>query len=291
MATKKQKQELIDILKFSPVNVRLLLQGYGGESYAGKVDRKIYDYFKEKKIDIEQYAGGWGEFNELDPNFVPFPEGSPYECDNLWHASGAELSQSNLIIVEDENRNTVWEHNLDYGDLTDAGVTVTETGGYELIDCDENDVVFYGGQGEKGGFFDAEFTLTQPFDPKKLKISYENCDDWYIITGVEYDGKELDGCDGYSTTGKWSEYKWILFNGEEVYKTTEESISFSDGDKTNWFDKAVKPIYQGQYEVTDNVRPEDTIFGNWTGHSWKDIDGNKIKIKSWRGLKFNPNKA
>jgi hypothetical protein len=221
MATKKQKQELMDVLKFTPQMVKIEIGAYGGEVYMGTVDRKIYDYFKEHKIDLDQYASDWDNELNVPDEFQPFPPGSAYECDNLFHASGAELSESNEICISNEKGDTIWEHNLGYSDLEESGVTVNEVGGGELIDlCDENDVVFWGGQGEKGCFFDAEFTLRAPFDPKKLIISYENCDDWYIVTGVEYDGEELDGYGGYSTTGKWSENKWILLNGEEVYTDT-----------------------------------------------------------------------
>lgn len=307
MATKKQKQELIDVLKFTPIRVTLRLQGYGGEAYAGKVDRNIYEYFKENKIDIGEYASSWDGFEDIPESMTPFNAGSPYDCDNLFHASGAELSELNQIIIEDENSNTIWENNLSYSNLDELGVVVGEGGGGELLDlCDENDVVFWGGQGEKGCFFDAEFILRAPFDPKKLKITYENCDDWYIITGVEYDGEELDGFGGYSTTGKWTEHKWILCNGEEVYDSVTLDDREDDEDfdpakeldkiwedaKTEWFDKNVRPTIKGEYEIClDAPWPlGGPGMAEWTGRSWKQ-DGKKIKITQWRGLKFDPNEV
>lgn len=307
VATKKQKQELIDVLKFTPIRVTLRLQGYGGEAYAGKVDRNIYEYFKENKIDIGEYASSWDGFEDIPESMTPFNAGSPYDCDNLFHASGAELSELNQIIIEDENSNTIWENNLSYSNLDELGVVVGEGGGGELLDlCDENDVVFWGGQGEKGCFFDAEFILRAPFDPKKLKITYENCDDWYIITGVEYDGEELDGFGGYSTTGKWTEHKWILCNGEEVYDSVTLDDREDDEDfdpakeldkiwedaKTEWFDKNVRPTIKGEYEIClDAPWPlGGPGMAEWTGRSWKQ-DGKKIKITQWRGLKFDPNEV
>lgn len=324
MATKKQKQELIEVLKFTPITVTLTLQGYGGECYAGKVDRKIYDYFKENKIDIEEYASSWDDFDDVPSELTPFPAGSAYECDNLFHASGAELSESNELCVSDKDGNTIWEHNLGYSDLEESGVTVEEVGGGELLDlCDENDVVFWGGQGEKGCFFDAEFTLRAPFDPKKLKITYENCDDWYIISGVEYDGEELDGYGGYSTTGKWAENKWVLLNGEEVYTDVvsreesndvdedvpesacdsepeeewdpaEELDNIWDDQKTDWFDISINPERKGQYECEFESAtwpfPIERMC-EWTGRTWKE-DGKKVSgIKRWRGLKFDPSEV
>ena len=56
-----EQEKLIQTLKFTPRDYKIEIVGRGGEIYWGRVDRKIYDLFKEKKIDIEQYAGGWDE--------------------------------------------------------------------------------------------------------------------------------------------------------------------------------------------------------------------------------------
>lgn len=290
MATRKQKQELMAALKFTPKTVRLLIQGYGGECYAGTVDRETYEFFKSKQIDISQYANDWGDlFGYVPDKHRFFEPGSPYDCDGLWHASGAELSSSNEITLDDADGNTIWSCGCEYDDLNDAGVTVGESGGCELADLEDGTVVFWGGQGEKGCFFDAEFVIKEPFDPKKLSISYENCDGWYLMTGAEYDGEELDGSGGYSTTGKWGEHKWIIIGDEEPYEGIErdedadedehepESVCTSEDDGqevvpayeglhdwdpvaeldkitppytvTDWYDSDVKPVHKGQYEV------------------------------------------
>ena len=324
MATKKQKQELMDTLKFTPVKVRMLIQGYGGECYAGRVDRKIYEYFKAQRIDMEEYAGDWdGIFNDNVPRELqPFSPGSPYDCDGLFHASGAELSDLNEIRVDSDDGQELWVHNCGYSDLEDSGATVNQMGGEDLDDLDENEVVFWGGQGEKGCFFDAEFVLKQPFDPKKLTIGYENCDGWYIINSVEYDGEELDGTGGYSTSGKWTEHKWVLNNGEEVYNSVSlddreeeglewdavpESACISEEwdpaqelDKiieehmlTDWYPVDVKPVRKGEYEVRTTKTPvwpfPATFRAQWTGRTWKDSDGNKVEgIIEWRGLAEDP---
>jgi len=320
MATKAEKQELIDVLKFTPTRVRMLIQGYGGESYAGRVDRQIYDYFAKQKIDMDEYAGDWdGIFGENIPaDLQPFQPGSPYECDGLWHASGAEMTDLNEIRVDTDDGKEIWVHNCGYSNLEESGVTVNQCGGEDLDDLDEDEVVFWGGQGEKGCFFDAEFVLKAPFDPKKLTIGYENCDGWYIINYVEYDGEELDGSGGYSTTGKWAEHKWILCNGEEVYDSvalddredeglewdtvvasaTEEDLraeldAIGEEMMTDWYDASVKPVRKGEYEVKNTHTPvwpfPATFRATWSGRTWKDSDGDKVSnIIAWRGLKFDP---
>ena len=320
MATKAEKQELIDTLKFTPRVYKIYIGGYGGEAYAGKVDKATYEYFKQKKIDIEQYATDWDDlFGDVPRELQPFSPGSPYDCDDLFHASGAELSNSNEIQIIDENGNDHWACAAGLNELEDAGVTVDEYGGCNLDDLPEDTIVHWGGQGEKGTFFDGEFEIRAPFDPKKLRVGYENCDGWWIINQVEYDGEEIDGTGGYSTTGKWTENKWILCNGDEVYQGEErdEDSDNDDDDElptiqeleedseqwdpvaelnkitesmmTEWYPVDVNPVRKGKYEVDLGklvAWPFARIVrAEWSGRTWKDDDGESIKgIVAWRGL-------
>lgn len=318
MATKKQKKELIEILKFTPITARILIQGYGGETYAGIVDRKIYDYFASRKIDIEEYASDWDNELKVPEDMQPYPPGSAYECENLWHASGAELSDLNTITIESADGKTIWEHDLNQCSLEDSGVTVTEFNNKELDDLPDGTVVHWGGQGEKGCFFDGEFTLRAPFDPKKLEISYENCNDWYIVSGVTYDGEEIDGNSGYSTTGKWSENKWIIAGEEEVYDPVSQDdeewdpkeemekievpvldgeeiqaqeIIDAESDRSPWWTADIKPTVKGEYEIFEkDDRWPFPQRAEWTGRVWKQ-NGKKITIKEWRGLNYDPRKV
>ena len=199
MATKREKQELLDTLKFTPTPVRIQLYGYGGECYIGSVSREQYEFFRSKKIDIDQYTHSWDEngmWDDVPADMRPFDPGSPYECDDLFHGSGATMDESSWILVEEvATGRELFKANLDISNLETLGVTV------DLVDdCDSGDwpdgkIVFWGGQGEKGCFFDGEVTLRAPFDPSKLRISYGNGDDWYISSGVEYDGEDVEGTD------------------------------------------------------------------------------------------------
>jgi hypothetical protein len=310
MATKKQKQELIEILKFTPQQVKVTIYAYGGECYMGKVDRKIYDYFKEHRIDMDEYASDWDDkFSFVPDEMRPFPPGSPYECDSMCHAGGPEVSDTNIIEVTNEHGDIIWSSPFGINELEDQGVDVEEWETAIIDDEPEGTVIFWGGQGEKGTCFGSDFELKAPFDPKKLKISYSNCDGWWICNGVSYDDEELDNHD-LSTTGKWGENKWVIVGGEEVY----EGVSRDDIDEeeleedskewnaeeelnkivqehllTDWFDKDIKPTIKGNYEAV--IDAEWPLSGmrmiEWTGRNWKE-DGKKISIKQWRGLKFDP---
>jgi len=314
MATSEQKQELMEILKFTPQTVNIQIYAYGGECYIGKVDRKIYDFFKEHKIDLEEYATDWDDkFGFVPPELQPFPPGSPYECDGMCHASGPEVSDTNRIEITDENGNTIWESAFGVNDLEDQGVEVDEWETAIIDDEPEGTVVFWGGQGEKGTCFGSSFELKQPFDPKKLKISYSNCDGWWICNGVSYDEEDLDN-DDLSTTGKWGENKWVIVGDEEVYEpvsrddidedevshnnetvVTEEELveeleQIGESIMTDWFPKDINPVRKGTYEVklAGAVWPFASIVkAEWSGKTWKQ-DGTKINIDQWRGLAINP---
>jgi hypothetical protein len=322
MATKAEKQELIDTLRFTPRTYNIYIGGYGGESYAGTVDKATYEYFKQNKIDIEQYATDWDDlFGDVPHELQPYNPGSPYDCDNLFHASGAELSSSNEIVINDEHGNQHWACAAGLNELEDAGVEVNKWAGCDLDDLPEDTIVHWGGQGEKGTFFDGEIELTQPFDPKKLTVNYENCDGWWIINNIEYDGVEIDGTGGYSTTGKWTENKWILCNGEEAYQGEERDEDSDDEEElptrqeleedseqwdpvaeldkitesmmTKWYPVDVNPVRKGEYEVRTTKTPTwpfpATFRAEWSGRTWKDSEGNKVaNIVDWRGLAIDP---
>lgn len=218
MATKEEKDQLIETLKFTPRNYRIEIGAYGGEIYFGTVDRKIYEFFKEHKIDIEEYAGSWDEelWEFVPEDLRPFEPGSPYDVGGI-HESGATFDESNTIEVYDENGNTVWSSALGSAALEEIGVEVEESDEVYISENPEGTVVFYGAQGEKGLLFGNEFELRAPFDPKKLKVTYGDYDGWQIVTGVVYDGEDVENYD-YDTTGKWSEAKWIIVGDEEEYE-------------------------------------------------------------------------
>jgi hypothetical protein len=211
MATNEGKQELIDTLKFTPCTYALSLTGYGGEITLGTVDRKIYDYFEENGISLDEWNNDWDDELEVPYELQPFPPSCWYECDNLAHQSGVELSLSNYITVEDENNNEVWSHTLDPADLSEIGVEVEEVEEVYSSEQPAGTVVCYGQSVEKGLFFRGEIKLTSPFNPKKLKINYSDIDGWRLVSSVIYDGEELESWD-YDTTGKSFEVDWMVID-------------------------------------------------------------------------------
>ena len=221
MATDQEKEELLQTLKFTPRTYRVEIWGRGGEIYWGKVDRKIYDFFKEKEIDIEQYAGSWEDrmWDDVPFDLQPFTPGSPYECDDV-HTSGATFDDSSTIVVYDETGAEIWTSTLGQDALSSNGAECDCIDEKYINDYPTGTVVFYGAQGEKGTFFGNDFELKAPFNPNKLRVLYEDIDGWEITIGVQYDDEDIDGND-YDTNGKWSENKWIIVGGEPIYQGVE----------------------------------------------------------------------
>ena len=206
----KEQEELIQTLKFTPRTYRVMLSGYGGEIVLGSVPRVQYQYFQDNSIDLEDYANDWDNEMEVPEEMQPFSPGEWHDCDDVAHESGCELSDYNYITVSDEKGKEHWQCKLGYSELADAGVEVDET--EESLCSDrsdrENTVGFIGQSVEKGCFFEGELNLTAPFDPAKLAINYSDIEGWSIITGVTYDGEDIEGYDGYDTRGKSSEFKF-----------------------------------------------------------------------------------
>lgn len=286
--TIEEKAVIFDILKFTPADYNIQVYGYGGDSRFLRSTKEQYKYFKENDIDIETFAHDWdNEETKVPEEFQPFPAGSPYDGSELECASGATMDDCSHIEVSDENGNVVFSCTMDPASLEEQGITVNEVSEFcPEFDCKKGDVIIWHGNGEKGTFFGAEHRLTKPFDPKLLTVNYIDVDGWPILSSVEYDSEELDNYD-YSTTGKWSETKWIVVGGEEELDK-EPEIKIKEvklPPTTEWFPAAeYNPVHKGVYEcrfggtIAWPFATEQMV--EWTGKKWKTEN----QISLWRGL-------
>ena len=206
MATAEQKEQLAETLKFTPVTYKLSLWGYGGEIAMGRLTKAQYEYWKDKdESDIIDHCTSWADEEEENP----VPEEARFCNDGSWYdteghldsMSGCEFSELNHIQVDDENGDEVWNQGLSWELEENHGVQL-EQGETYASDWDDVDGYFCFQSTEKGTFFSADLHLKAPFDPSKLKISTVDFEGWELVTGVDYDGEELEGFDGYDTTGK-----------------------------------------------------------------------------------------
>jgi hypothetical protein len=293
-AVNPDHEKLIELLKFTPRTYSICMWGYGGETVMGTVDRKIYDYFRSRRLDLSDFAwdSDYADEHNIPEDMWPFPPGSWYECDGMAHAHGVSRSAGTLQIL-DENGDTVYEKSFD--DITGGG----EDGepdwscGDEVYIGEKPDgtVVFIGRSNEKGTFFDGSIDLKEPFDITKLTLQYDEIDGEEIINHVEYDGEEIDN-NGGNTDGKSSDFGMYIAGSNRDGKDWEKYTNMDDikYTMTEWFPKKVKPVRNGLYMVKTAGKNSYTYQANWNGEFWHsswDVT-NEIKIKEWQGIAYNP---
>jgi hypothetical protein len=295
MATEQEKQELIEVLKFTPRTYKLRLWGYGGEYVMGTVDREIFDYFRERRLSLEEFAWDYeyAEQNNIPEEMWPFNPGSWHDCDNMGHSWGVDRG-AGTIQVDDENGNTVYEKSTD--DISGMGTYDEENpepewgGGDEIwIDSQpKGTVVFIGVSSEKGTFFEADIELKTPFNPGKLVLFYDEIDGNEIITHVTYDGEDLENYGG-DTSGKSSDFGFYVAGSSENTGKYERYKDMDDieYEMTEWFPGSANPERKGKYEVEiDSGHKYQAV---WNGEYWhNDWNNEKIKVKQWRGVAYDP---
>jgi hypothetical protein len=289
MSTEKDQEKLIEVLKFTPRTYKIQLWGYGGETVMGTVDRKIYDYFRQHRIDVSNYA--WEYSDDENPlikvpeELQPFSPGAWHECDDMGHCWGVDASAGTLQIL-DEKQDIVLERSLDTIDGSDIQI---QYGDEVWIDSQPaGTVVFIGTSSEKGTFFEGEIELKQPFDPELLTLEYSEIDGNEIVTGVMYDGESIDNFGG-DTSGKSSDFGFYIAGSQQDTGKWERYKNMDDIDYglTAWFPAKTNPVRLGQY----NIKTKDghEYRANWTGQYWKNNwSDDKLKVIGWQGIAYDP---
>ncbi len=279
-----EHEQLIEVLKFTPRTYSIQIWGYGGETVMGTVDGKIYDYFRQRRLDVSDFAwnSDYADDNNIPEHMWPFSPGNYYDCDNIAHSNGASMEAGTLQIL-DEKGDTVLERTLGSIDGTDIELCYGEEAWVGQVGIGE--VVFIGRTQEKGTFFEAEIELREPFDPEKLCITVDDIDGENFVSSVSYDGEDLDN-NGGSTSGKGSDFGFFVNLGGGKFEkyATMDDIKYK---LTDWFPGKVKPMLKGKYEV--ETAKGYTYHAMWSGEFWyNDWNDEKIKIKQWRGVAYDP---
>lgn len=305
MATKEEKDHLMEILKFTPRTYKIQLWGYGGEKVMGTVDKAAWDYCMENQVDLQEIA--WNsdaaEDMGLDEDQLPFPPGSWYECDSMAHVNGVSRD-AGTVQIEDENGETVFERSLDDCDgCSDDSPEWSCTDEAWVGSKKKGDVVFIGSSNEKGTFFEGEIELTAPFDITKLTLCYDEVDGEEIVNSVTYDGEEIDNWGG-STDGKSSDFNMVLLIDDagnfERYEPEEKDWGHPEfGTSPDEWEKTVdfkfkkdKPVYPGYYNVNWSwgstygcLYWDGKEFGDW--EFGKFVPVNQEGVKSWSGYNWD----
>ena len=305
MATQEEQQQLIDTLKFTPRTYKISMWGYGGEKVMGTTTQEVWDYCMENQVELSDIA--WdsdaAEEMDLDEDLLPFPPGSWYECDDMAHVNGVSRS-AGTVQIEDENGETVFEKSLD-----DCDGCSDDSPEWSCLDeayigsRKKGEVVFIGSSNEKGTFFEGEIELRAPFDITKLVLCYEEVDGEEIVSGVTYDGEDIDNWGG-STDGKSSDFtmvritddagNWERYEPEEKdWGHPEYGTSPSTWEKSSNFKfKKQKPTIPGYYSVNYGY---GSTYGSlyWDGKNFGDWEYGKFHAKdndsivTWSGYNWD----
>jgi hypothetical protein len=280
-------EQLIEVLKFTPRTYKIALWGYGGERVMGVVDKKIYEYFKSRRLDVADYCweSDYAELHKIPQDLQPFDPGSWYDCNSIVHASGVSIDAGN-IQIEDENCNTVFEKSLEECDGCDGSPELECFDEHWIDNQEPGTVVFIGNSNEKGTFFEGKINLTAPFDITKLKLIYEEIDGEGIVDTVTYDDEEIDN-QGGSTDGKSADFGFYVAGSRKENSRYESYRNMDDIEyaMTEWFPKKIKPVHEGMYMVKTAGKNSYTYKCLWNGHYWKnEYSDDEVKIKEWQGL-------
>jgi len=268
LATRKQKEELVKVLKFTPRDIEITLSGYGGEIVLGRITEAAYDFWQDRD-DLDDFVFDWdGEMDvPVDARFCT--DGAWHDVDDICHESGCEAADSSYITVQDllEDK-TLFESSCDVEGLSAKGVDISSGSVYRPSqDLESGTCVFLGQSFEKGLFFSATVRITEPFDVSRLSIGYTDCDGWRLISSVEYAGEDLDGSGAYRPD---------VNDGEPEFWEGIET--------TPWHSMDIKPEHRGEYQVLTGTWPFPGR-AEWTGKKWKSVSTTDTKaLTHWRGL-------
>lgn len=214
---------------------KFAINGYGAEQYIAKITKEQCKYWQDMKkryYDFEhedpEADDIWESLNydHFDhdgiPAYAKFNEESVHEWgDYVLQHWGGFLSSCNLYVYEVDGRD--WGSrqigpDVEY-DLADPKINPLDEneefgevifGEYdETYPLDMDHPVLYWVHSEKGTFFEGSVEIDGEFDPKKLQIVVEDIDGEYKISGLKYDGEEIDN-EGGDTRSKSEDYYFFL---------------------------------------------------------------------------------
>jgi hypothetical protein len=290
MATQEEQQRLIETLKFTPRTYKVSMWGYGGERVMGTVDKEVWNYCMNNQVDLSDLAWDSDAAEEigLNEDKLPFPPGSWYECDDMGHVNGVSRD-AGTIQIEDENGETVFEKSLEACDGCDDSPELFCDDEVWIGSRKKGEIVFVGSSNEKGTFFEGEIELTAPFDITKLGLHYDEFDGEDIVTGLTYDGDDIDNFGG-STDGKSSDFSMVRLTDDdgnfERYEPEEKDWGTPEcGTSPNTWEKSpefkfkkYKPVHVGWYNA---------VWSNW-GTTYGSLYWDGKEFGEWEYGKFKP---
>jgi len=195
----------------------------GGEIAMGIITPEQYDYWNEKSNEeLKEYVMGW-QINEYEKEHnIPFKARMRnwFEFEDIHHTSGAEISDSQELYIEEYDTNDIllkqWEPiKLDAESIKKKGLKLSD---YEFFDSNhksvENKYYFWGRAVNEGSWYTEKIPFFEDLDIKKLTLNCSCVENWVICNGIKYKGMkeivyfeedmtgietECDVCEGYQS--------------------------------------------------------------------------------------------
>ena len=291
MATKQEKEELVEALKFTPREITITLWGYGGEVVLGRVSREAYKWWslQDDGITLDDFAFNWSFDEEYPDANVPehaqfITAGEWHECDNIAHESGVELSDiCGMTVTDNLTGEQIFECNLGAAALESHGIETACLYDLETGDAGQGNACFMGQSIEKGTFFEGKVLIRQPFDPRRIELAYNNIEGWCLVSGLTYDGEDVEGTDAYDTRGKGMECSLEYIGEDAETDPYDENTVWPESWITEWRDATVAPEHDGLYQVEVGEWNWRRIW--WINEAWRDDHGVPVEgVSKWRGL-------
>ena len=196
---------------------------YGGEIAMGIITPEQYDYWNEKSNEeLKEYVMGW-QINEYEKEHnIPLKARMRnwFEFEDIHHTSGAEISDSQELYIEEYDTNDIllkqWEPiKLDAESIKKKGLKLSD---YEFFDSNhksvENKYYFWGRAVNEGSWYTEKIPFFEDLDIKKLTLNCSCVENWVICNGIKYKGMkeivyfeedmtgietECDVCEGYQS--------------------------------------------------------------------------------------------
>ena len=294
MATPAQKDELVEALRFTPREVSVRIWGYGGEIVMGRVSREAYRWWTTEAeaagVALDDFVFNYWSWEEENadkavPDEARFiTPGEWHECDTISHESGAEVSDlSGITVTYADTDEQIFECSLSRENMQTHGIEISCYLAEDQEDAGQGNACFIGQSVEKGVFFDGRITITRPFDPGRLRLTYNSIADWDLISGVEYDGEDIEGTDGYDTRGKSMDCSLHYIGADADTDPYDENTVWPDSWLSEWHDVATEPEHDGVYQVEVGEWDHRKVW--WINEAWRDDHGVPVEgVSRWRGL-------
>ena len=210
MATKKQKQQLIDRIKHGVRKYKFSIQRYGGETVVGTITPYQYHYWKNRESELTDYLMGFDRENFEKEHNLPQEARFArdwYENDDVAHTNGAPIESGNFLHIDeyDQHGDPIKDAKghyvfrepieLDYKNIHKLGIECVES--EDCVDVDHpslvNQYYLYAYTTNKGGWTtEGMMEIDGELDFKKLKLHYRQIEGSDICHAISYaDGEPI----------------------------------------------------------------------------------------------------